>query len=1147
MKTKINTKIASILLVALMVLMLVPFGVMTVFAEDTEPEIAEVGTWEELLNAVNSDKTHIKLTNDIEDIVPDDELPTKHRLVFNGGLDYVLDLNGYEIKVLNHANEFYTGEFSMIEVSNSSNLEIKDGTIIFDNYFAKSNRKSMGNVAVKDDSTLDAINVNMQNKYTGTVVYANSSARVTLDGGEYTVQNGFAIYLENQASLTLNGPYIHTIMGDGACTQYVDGYGALYSESSGELIINDAFFKSGVQVSASQINAFSIATHEVTINGKVINEDIFQGTSYEAKQQNKEYYWYVWTGCSLLKTENSSFANPVRVISYEKKYPINVESGVAMVGGVPVTEASYGEEVTIVAHTPEEGMEFVRWDTSDVVLSDDFSASTTFTMTPTPVTLSAYYGKEAVKAVSVTVGDIVPGQMANDTEITLENGVILQNVEWREESALKGDYAVFRAGKSYTVKMLVYPPEGNKFSDTVSATVNGKNATVSATSQYAYIEYTFEATPSVGFAVVYDVGASQLGAGGKIVLDTTLMASQSAEFKSALDAGQVTYQWYRNGVAIEGATNSVYNFTADDVAGIFYASVSANGKTNYGHNITCSSDLYQVYLNASDVVMGEKAPQITVATPGVSIDAESLAIYEILGENSYGNPQNIANVILIPGKSYLLVGKIIEQDGVTVANNANVYVNDILMKNTLDAGRFFYEFTVPEADFPVYYKANGEIGIGVTITVDTEKMCNENGTFKNAYDKANPTYQTVFYQWYKNGEEIKGATDISYTVKTEDKNSLISCKVTLVDGKFGIGEQYEITNVITVINIEMAMPKAGETRIEKVISANGVNLIGIMWWPKETGTTMDGDAKYEEGVVYEYYIQLEAKDGFALDFDGDMTIAYVYGVKAASAGSVPNSNKAYYTGEITAIHTHIYGDSYGWDEGGHWKKCMIAGCPCPDEGYEEYVYHYGGGATCQTAGKCTACGAEYLAEHDFSVPDYQYVDEMKCANFCENCDLWIDWSYHEGGVSTCQNKSICEICHHEYGDFAPCAGGTATCTEKATCATCGEKYGEILDHKDENNDGKCDTCNYQMTPVAPDTDPTPDPDPDDTTPPADDKNDDNGGKKKLSGGAIAGIVIGSVAGTVVLLGGCGVGVFSIVWFAVKKKSFSDLKAIFKKK
>ena len=58
--------------------------------------------------------------------------------------------------------------------------------------------------------------------------------------------------------------------------------------------------------------------------------------------------------------------------------------------------------------------------------------------------------------------------------------------------------------------------------------------------------------------------------------------------------------------------------------------------------------------------------------------------------------------------------------------------------------------------------------------------------------------------------------------------------------------------------------------------------------------------------------------------------------------------------------------------------------------------------------------------------------------------------------------------------------------------------------------------------------------------PGDDKPGEN---KGLSGGAIAGIVIGSVFA-------CGIGGFSLVWFVIKKKSFADLgnsiKSIFNK-
>ena len=172
-------------------------GLLGVTALQDKKALAEetVTSWSELFNAVDSDKTNIKLINSIEDTVPDDELPTKHRLVFDGGKEYVLDLNGCALEVLNHSNEFYGADFSMIEVSKGSKLAIKNGDVAFDNYYAKSNRQARGVVSVEDTSELTATDVNMKNTYTGTVVHATASAKVTLDGGEYTVQNGFALYL----------------------------------------------------------------------------------------------------------------------------------------------------------------------------------------------------------------------------------------------------------------------------------------------------------------------------------------------------------------------------------------------------------------------------------------------------------------------------------------------------------------------------------------------------------------------------------------------------------------------------------------------------------------------------------------------------------------------------------------------------------------------------------------------------------------------------------------------------------------------------------------------------------------------------------------------------------------------------------------
>ena len=249
-----------------------------------------------------------------------------------------------------------------------------------------------------------------------------------------------------------------------------------------------------------------------------------------------------------------------------------------------------------------------------------------------------------------------------------------------------------------------------------------------------------------------------------------LMGQQSAQFKTAYEAGTVTYQWYKDGEAIEGETDPVYNFKAEDVGSGFYVTVTVGSETVWGDTHKCYNHLYQIYLNATEIVAGGKAPAITSATPGVSIDPESLVIRE-------GKDQpdlDIHKTLLVPGKTYIVIGRLMQTGEANIPYGANVYVNGTLMDDQVDGIYcFFYKFTVlPEADYPVYYKTNGAVGIGVTLTVDVDKMCNESATFKNAYDKANPTYQTVFYQWYKNGEAIEGATDISYTVKTTDRDSL---------------------------------------------------------------------------------------------------------------------------------------------------------------------------------------------------------------------------------------------------------------------------------------------------------------------------------------------------------------------------------------
>ena len=151
-----------------------------------------------------------------------------------------------------------------------------------------------------------------------------------------------------------------------------------------------------------------------------------------------------------------------------------------------------------------------------------------------------------------------------------------------------------------------------------------------------------------------------------------------------------------------------------------------------------------------------------------------------------------------------------------------------------------------------------------------------------------------------------------------------------------------------------------------------------------------------------------------------------------------------------------------------------------------------------------------------------------------SCTEEFDKAEHSGGTATCTAKANCSVCNAAYGNTADHNHGSEwqkNADEHWNECACGDKANKAS-HTDSNNDGKCDTCEYQMTNGGGNTE-TPD-NPNNT--PNDPKEDKDG----LGAGAIVGIVIGSVAVA-------GVGGFALFWFVIKKKSFADLIAVFKKK
>ncbi|MBQ2717056.1 MAG: hypothetical protein IJF75_00455, partial [Clostridia bacterium] len=158
--------------------------------------------------------------------------------------------------------------------------------------------------------------------------------------------------------------------------------------------------------------------------------------------------------------------------------------------------------------------------------------------------------------------------------------------------------------------------------------------------------------------------------------------------------------------------------------------------------------------------------------------------------------------------------------------------------------------------------------------------------------------------------------------------------------------------------------------------------------------------------------------------------------------------------------------------------------------------------------------------------------------------------FNESNLSSYKYVKVEPIHVHDHG-----TAWESDANEHWNECSCGDKANKAA-HTDSDNNGKCDTCDYQMNAGSPN-------DSSNSSSSSSVENSSSTGSSNnsssvensssassgispeqpesgLSTGAIVGIAIGSVA--VVGFGG-----FAIFWFVIKKKTFAELIAIFKKK
>ena len=217
----------------------------------------------------------------------------------------------------------------------------------------------------------------------------------------------------------------------------------------------------------------------------------------------------------------------------------------------------------------------------------------------------------------------------------------------------------------------------------------------------------------------------------------------------------------------------------------------------------------------------------------------------------------------------------------------------------------------------------------------------------------------------------------------------------------------------------------------------------------------------------------------------------------------------------------------------HYHKCTHSGC----SEILDKANHSGGMATCENKAVCSVCGVAYGEKlgHDYGEVKYTWTDNTcKAERVCKHDSTHIESETVTATgttitVATCKEKGKMKYTATFVNtaftmqekevdiDFAPHTYGEWKDEIPATTEDFGTKG-----HKD------CSVCGRHF-----------DKDGNEITDLRIAKIGTPAKKDGLSGGQIAGIVIGSV-----LL--AGIGGFAIFWFAVKKKTFADIGIAFKK-
>lgn len=254
-----------------------------------------------------------------------------------------------------------------------------------------------------------------------------------------------------------------------------------------------------------------------------------------------------------------------------------------------------------------------------------------------------------------------------------------------------------------------------------------------------------------------------------------------------------TYQWYRDGVAIPGATSASYELTEDDIGKPITIKVTADGIHATG---SVTSEETAPVAKADGPAAPSAPEEDSKTATSITLKAVAGQEYSRDGVNWQDSPTFDG---LTPGTDYTFVTRI-----KGTATQSPSAVSEAITIRT------------PNADLPLMggvVSVSGTAKYGETLTADVTGITYTPNTTENV-----PTYM-----WYRDGVAIEGATNESYTLTEDDIGKTLTVMV-IADGTHAAGS---VTSAATAPVAKVEGPTAPSAPVEASKTATSITLTGI--------------------------------------------------------------------------------------------------------------------------------------------------------------------------------------------------------------------------------------------------------------------------------------------------------------------------------